>query len=157
MVVGSVLIEFFIEIIDYCPIVYLFNLNVGIEETVGFGLLTSSIFIVFFYLLAIDDVFEPKDNSLLILLFLNRERSAGQMVQPGRDTVAKGHVDQTDELLPVLLDVKIKEFDQKAMCGKDAGADSNFGGILLIMLELPLLLHHSNFNHFFNFGRLFKF
>ncbi len=157
LAVGSILIEFFIEIVNYCPIVYLFNLNVGIEESVSLGLLTSRVFIVFFYLLAIDDVFEPKDDSLLVFLFLFRERPPGQMAQSGRDTVAEGHVDQTDELVPVLLDVKVKEFDQEAMRGKYAGANSNFRGILLIVFELPLLLHHPNFNHFLDLGRLLKF
>ena len=82
--------------------------------------------IVLLYSLFCYNLFHAKYNSLLVLLLAIRQLLSLDVSQPGGNTVAKGHVDQIDELLSVVLYVVVKKFDQEGVNGEYIGADAHF-------------------------------
>jgi hypothetical protein len=70
-----------------------------------------------------------------------------EMADSGRNAVPVRHVDEIDELLAVVLDVKIEEFYQKAMDGKDVGAYRYLGVVGVGNSNVTFLLDDASLNH----------
>ena len=113
LTIGSVLVQFLIEVIKHGPIMYLFQLHIRINKVVidAFRLLCTCFVIVFFKLLGVDDICKTKNDSFFILLFLLGQGSPVQMTESSWNAVTIWHVDEVDELFSVVLNVEIEKFD----------------------------------------------
>ena len=70
-----------------------------------------------------------------------------EMADSGRNAVPVRHVDEIDELLAVVLDVKIEEFYQKTMDGKDVGAYRYLCVVGVASSNVTFLLDDARLNH----------
>ena len=92
------------------------QLVVGPQKSIVPTVLVSlQVSTVFFQFLLIDDLIHSKEHCFLVFLRLARQSVALESLESSGDTVPYWHVDQTDELVAVAVDVKLEETHQKGV------------------------------------------
>lgn len=136
------MIELLVEVVNYSSVVDLLQFHVRIQEVIihSLRLPLPRLVIILFEFFRVDDAAEAEDDPFLVLLLLLRQGLSPEVAQPCGDTVPIGHVDQVDELFPVVLNVEVKEPHEETMGSQDAGTYTNFAAISLGVLELSFLL-----------------
>lgn len=123
--IGPVRIQLCIKYIQNGFIMDSFQLQICLCKCVAvFNLSWLRPFIELLIFVIVNHLFQTVNDSLVVFFcFVHRSYSV-QMSHPRNNALAEGHVDKTDELFPVILNVEVKESNQKIMHSEDACTDS---------------------------------
>jgi len=106
------LVEFFVEQIKYSSMMYFLKFKISFDESIiAFVLSKLQKPIKLIKLIPFNNLFNPIQYSLIIFLNLLRQRLTMNTSQPRKQTESKRHINHTDELFSIFLNVVVKKIN----------------------------------------------
>ena len=143
LLVRSVCIKLFIEVIQYRSVVDPLQLHIGIIETrTKARIMPLHVAVVLLYILIRYYLVQPEQNPIFILFLTLRQSNPLMISHPGRNAIPERHIEKVDKIIFVILDVVVKKFDQKSVNGKDICVNTHLVMQLVDLFSVSFLLHH---------------